>query len=818
MRKYIISMITALFILSTFIPLSAQLANTAWPMFGHDLKHTGRSTYNGPTNPTLKWTYNMVSAVISSPSIGEDGTIYVGSMNKKFYALNPSGTLKWTYVTGDSIGRTSPAIDKDGNIYFGSNDKNIYALDSEGKLKWTYTTGDIVISSPAFGKFGTIYIGSHDKKLYAINPDGSLDWSFETNGEIYSGPTVGAGGVIYVTSHQKKVYSISNSGSLNWTYNTESYISSSASIGTDGTIYVGSNDHKLYSLDDSGSLNWTYTAGDLITTNPAIGADGTIYVGSYDNKLHAVNSDGTLHWTYTAGDFIQSSPAIGADGTIYFGCADEKFYVVSSDGNLIWTYNGGGSSQSSFAIGSGVAYIGSNDSRLYAFCNITPTPTATLSATPTLTLTTTLSATQTLTATATQTATLTATNTTTKTQTPTPTLTQTATNTSTQTPSATLTPTNTPTSSKTLTKTPTATATQSPTATPSPTDTAFKPYLYSGGVQPDTGNQSTMFEYHVYYMDYVQAPSIKRVFINGVPYIMSLKSGSAYDGQYSFTKPGAELLIGNNEYYFLFVDPDGNSVTLPSSGSFSGPYVNNESTQTPSPTKTYTATPTPPPSGTITPTPSGTPQNCLRIACPSDFYYNTVLLSWTPIYEAAYYKFECAIAGNGYSFDVYANQIRLIAKDASEWQSFIDVGAIYYRVSACDGLGKTIDGPTNITTFRCKPGYTRSTEQWKDNESLMQGSNTVCLRIANPHEFYFNTILLSWTPIPEADHYLFEYQYNNIVYSAVLKDNYLRLLIPDMNLWTMLKMVGPIPFRITAVDAGGNAIEGPTEWSVFSCF
>jgi hypothetical protein len=32
----------------------SQLANSDWSMFGHDLKHTGQSPYNGPQNPGLK--------------------------------------------------------------------------------------------------------------------------------------------------------------------------------------------------------------------------------------------------------------------------------------------------------------------------------------------------------------------------------------------------------------------------------------------------------------------------------------------------------------------------------------------------------------------------------------------------------------------------------------------------------------------------------------------------------------------------------------------------------------------------------------------
>jgi hypothetical protein len=53
-------------------------------------------------------------------------------------------------------------------IYFGSDDCNFYALNSNGTLKWMYTTDYAIDSSPAIGSNGTLYFGCYDDKLYAI--------------------------------------------------------------------------------------------------------------------------------------------------------------------------------------------------------------------------------------------------------------------------------------------------------------------------------------------------------------------------------------------------------------------------------------------------------------------------------------------------------------------------------------------------------------------------------------------------------------------------------------------------------------------------
>ena len=62
----------------------------------------------------------------SSPAIGSEGTIYIGSYDKSLYAMTPDGTVKRKYAAGDAIG-SSPAIGSDGVIYFGSDDKSVYA-------------------------------------------------------------------------------------------------------------------------------------------------------------------------------------------------------------------------------------------------------------------------------------------------------------------------------------------------------------------------------------------------------------------------------------------------------------------------------------------------------------------------------------------------------------------------------------------------------------------------------------------------------------------------------------------------------------------
>ncbi|MDO7976742.1 outer membrane protein assembly factor BamB family protein [Oceanotoga teriensis] len=303
------------------------------------------------------WSFDTGDWVSSSPAIGSDGTIYVGS-NDNLYAINPDGTKKWTFETSVS---SSPAIGSDGTIYVGSDD-NLYAINPDGTKKWTFETS--VSSSPAIGSDGTIYVRSWDQKLYAINPDGTLKWSFDTGDWVSSSPlAIGSDGTIYVGSNDN-LYAINPDGTKKWSFDTGDYVSSSPAIGSDGTIYVGSDDN-LYAINPDGTLKWSFETGNYVSSSPAIGSDGTIYVGSWDQKLYAINPDGTLKWSFETGDYVSSSPAIGSDGTIYVGSHDNNLYAINQDGSLKWYFKGSPSTVP--IIGNDdTIYVGSLDHHLYA--------------------------------------------------------------------------------------------------------------------------------------------------------------------------------------------------------------------------------------------------------------------------------------------------------------------------------------------------------------------------------------------------------------------------------------------------------------------
>jgi outer membrane protein assembly factor BamB len=356
------------------------LMDSAWPMYCHDTRHTGRSPYSTADSCTEKWRFEAECWIIGGIAIDNDGTIYFGDYCYYVYAINPDGTEKWRYKTGGEIWAT-PAIAEDGTIYIGSWDDYLYAINPDGTLKWCFLTYDDILSSCAIGTDGTIYFGAmgpeNNGSIYALYPDGTEKWHYDTGHWVFSSPAIGSNGTIYIGSSDCYLYALWPNGTLRWRFLTGDEIRAHPSIADDGTIYIGSYDHYLYAINPDGTEKWKFNSAGG-NNCPTIDEDGTVYVAT--DYLYALNLNGSVKWNFDFGTDIwvgKSSPAISADGIIYVGThigigEGGEIIAVNSDGTERWrkliTGTILGWVDSSPAIGEdGTVYIGSIACYLHAF-------------------------------------------------------------------------------------------------------------------------------------------------------------------------------------------------------------------------------------------------------------------------------------------------------------------------------------------------------------------------------------------------------------------------------------------------------------------
>ena len=350
--------------------------NAPWPMRGGCPKRAGVSTGTGPQNATLRWSVPLAAGE-SSPAIGADGLIWVGTSDADVVVLSGDGKVQNALRTGGAI-TSSPVRSATGLAVIGSTDGALYGVDRFGSADAGADGGDDdagdagvrparavfklaiapIASSPAIGGDGTIYVTTTAGKLVAVAADGSVaKWAVTTNDTLGSSPATALDGTVYVGSSDHKLYAFTRDGDAKWTFETGAAIIGSPAVGGDDTIYVGSSDGKLYAIGPDGKLRWAYATGGPISGTPCV-RGGFVYVGSDDKKLHAVDSQtGKIRWAYATLGPV-ATPVVGADATVYVGSADGNLYALTPMGLLYFAVNAKGSIRSAPALdANGVLYV-----------------------------------------------------------------------------------------------------------------------------------------------------------------------------------------------------------------------------------------------------------------------------------------------------------------------------------------------------------------------------------------------------------------------------------------------------------------------------
>jgi outer membrane protein assembly factor BamB len=368
------------------------------------------------------------SEMCGTPSIDQNGIIYLSTNKSNVYAYNISnGQQKWQVPIND-ISLSDVAIDNNKQIYVTSQ-KALNIIDSSnGLLTWRFTINSSggVNSTPTIDSSNNVYFGGFDgtyNSLYSVNcATRTFNWKYKTlfGGAIKNIPMISNNQHIYFGANDGYIYDLSGNGpnilsqppiapmhmmnpqhtgitsyhgpnntpTLTWTKSfgaTNLFVSPSIGIASDDTLYIGSNDGYVYALNPNGNIKWQkkvndsnlFTSPNSMYTTPAIGKNGTIYIGSNEGYMFALEPiNGNIKWKYNAGYPLQSSPILDTNDNIYFG-AGQSVYSITDGFDyayLRWLrpFDTSANVNSSPALGqNGFLYFGSDDGYLYAVNSLT---------------------------------------------------------------------------------------------------------------------------------------------------------------------------------------------------------------------------------------------------------------------------------------------------------------------------------------------------------------------------------------------------------------------------------------------------------------
>ncbi len=332
----------------------ALAKDSPWPKFRRDARQTGISPIV-PVSGGSMWEFETGKGIFSTPVIGGDGTIYVGSADRVFYAINADGSERWTHET-DEIIDSSALLDDEGRVIFGSGDGHLRALDAQsGDLLWSFQADDPeerdafirwFEGNVAIGANGDLFVPNDNFYVYSIDRQtGDVKWRFEMPDQTWSLPAVDPGNErIYIGNNNMvpvmgdNFYAIDNEGHEVWSQSVLGTIAASPLLTLDGKIIVGGFDGYVRAYEeDFGVELWSFGARDHIYASPAEHPNGYIVQAAADGTVYGLDPDtGEQVWAFDASEPIRSSPAIDGDGNIYFGSGEGRLFCLDDQGNLRW--------------------------------------------------------------------------------------------------------------------------------------------------------------------------------------------------------------------------------------------------------------------------------------------------------------------------------------------------------------------------------------------------------------------------------------------------------------------------------------------------
>jgi outer membrane protein assembly factor BamB len=131
----------------------------------------------------------------ASPTIGKDGTIFIGANNSNLYAIAPNGSMKWLFEADRELAGiwTTPALSADGStLYFGANKGGIYAVNAaDGSKRWQFPTYGSIYASSVLDSSGLLFTGTTIEHVYATDTNtGEPIWDIDVHNQVWCAPAI----------------------------------------------------------------------------------------------------------------------------------------------------------------------------------------------------------------------------------------------------------------------------------------------------------------------------------------------------------------------------------------------------------------------------------------------------------------------------------------------------------------------------------------------------------------------------------------------------------------------------------------------------
>jgi outer membrane protein assembly factor BamB len=319
-------------------------------MLHGDAHHTHRAHGHVGPKPEVVWTFHtdgpIEAQVVASP---DDATLYVATLGGSLWALDRSGHPRF-HVDLGARAYSTPTVGPDGTVYVGSDGGAFYAVSPAGAVLWKLETrGDADTGAVRMDDGLVVFAAGAD--VYGARAGGALAFRFRAKGKVFTAPAIFTGSDgqprIAFGSQDHRVYALSGRGELLWSTDVGSDVDGSPAMDDEGAAYVGTDGGDVVRLAQDGRVEWRLPLGGHVRGTLSVARNGDVLAGVYGSspRVARISAAGALRGAFpvrgngSPETGVHGGPLEDDDGTLVFGDQSGVVHVVDANGSERWTFD-----------------------------------------------------------------------------------------------------------------------------------------------------------------------------------------------------------------------------------------------------------------------------------------------------------------------------------------------------------------------------------------------------------------------------------------------------------------------------------------------